>query len=155
MSSLVIPESVSDEILSHAREGAPREVCGILAGTRSESGETTERRVETRLPAENVAEMPRTRYEIDPQEQLELMERIEAEGREIVGFYHSHPRGPAEPSATDAAQATWPDRSYVIVSLGSGGGRGTENGEEDAEPTLGSWRWTGEEFVAEELRVEG
>jgi proteasome lid subunit RPN8/RPN11 len=143
--TIVIPESIRDELLSHAREETPEEACGILAGTRTE-GEPTDdptHHVETHHPAENVAETPRTRYEIDPREQLELMEAIEESGREVVGFYHSHPRGPAGPSATDAAQATWPSRSYLIVSL-----------EADGEATLGSWRWTGEAFVPESVVSE-
>ena len=154
--SIVIPESVREEMVAHAREGAPEEVCGILAGVRGEDGgkgedkNESESRVEKHHPAENVAESPRIRYEIDPHEQLELMEVVEESGREVVGFYHSHPRGPAEPSATDTAQATWPDRYYVIVSLEeeSQGGEGT------SEASVGSWRWTGEEFVEERIRVE-
>jgi proteasome lid subunit RPN8/RPN11 len=145
--SIVIPEAVRDGILTHAREGAPEEVCGVLSGTENadDHHDEADHRVEVHHPAENVAERPRTRYEIDPREQLELMETIEDAGREVVGFYHSHPEGPAGPSATDSAQATWPGRSYVIVSLGG------ENG--DSEASLGSWRWTGEEFVKETVRV--
>ena len=37
-------------------------------------------------------------------------------GRELVGFYHSHPDHPAEPSAFDLEHA-WPNLSYVIVSV--------------------------------------
>ena len=151
--AIAIPESVREDIVSHAREGAPEEVCGILAGVRDDrenAGEgehkPTYHRIETRHPAENVAETPRTRYELGPREQLDLMERIEDADREVVGFYHSHPRGPAGPSATDAAQATWPGRSYVIVSLGPAGS------EAESTPSLGSWRWTGAEFVEETVR---
>ncbi|UPW01162.1 M67 family metallopeptidase [Halorussus gelatinilyticus] len=137
MPTLRIPETVRDELLAHAREGAPEEICGVLAGERDEETH----RVETRHPAENVAGTPETRYEIDAREQLDLMERIEDADREVVGFYHSHPRGPAEPSATDAELATWPGRSYLILSLAGGA------------PRLTSWRWTGDEFVAEDVRV--
>ena len=115
-------------MVAHARAGAPEEVCGILAGTRDGS----EGRVAERHPAENVADRPRSRYEIDPREQLDRMEAVADAGRAVVGFYHSHPRGPAEPSATDVEEATWPDRSYVIVSL-----------DEDGTATVGAWRWNG------------
>ncbi|WP_232820471.1 desampylase [Halorussus litoreus] len=159
MPEIVIPESIHDAMVAHARQGTPEEICGILAGTRGNESdsaedsedesasdsdhESTDHRVTARYPAENVADSPRTRYEIDPREQLDLMEEVESEDREVVGFYHSHPHGPAQPSATDAAQAAWPGRSYVIVSLADG-----ENGI-----SLGAWRWTGEEFVAESVRV--
>jgi len=77
---------------------------------------------------ENVAETPRTRYRIDPEQQLAALERADAEGLDVVGFYHSHPTGPAEPSETDAARATWHGYAYVIWTP-------------TADPVLGAWRW--------------
>lgn len=148
--TLAIPDRVRDEILAHAREGAPEEVCGVLAGSRDGEDAT----VVARHPAENAADDPRTRYEIDPREQLELLEAIDDAGREVVGFYHSHPRGPPEPSATDAAEATWTGRSYVIAIPGESGERGREHGVAD-DYRLRSWRWTGEQFVAEPVRTAG
>ncbi|PSP86357.1 hypothetical protein BRC83_00820 [Halobacteriales archaeon QS_1_68_17] len=126
-----------DALLDHAEAGAPEEVCGVLGGTYGEDRS----RVETVHPAENAAATPRSAYGIAPEEQLALMEAIEDAGREVVGFYHSHPAGPFEPSRTDAAQATWPGRSYVIAVLDAG------------HPYVGSWRWTGEEFAGERLAV--
>jgi proteasome lid subunit RPN8/RPN11 len=136
--TLLIPDSIRAALVAHAREGAPEEVCGVLAGERG----AEEQRVETVHRAANAAQKPRVRYEIDPREQLELLETVEAAGREVVGFYHSHPRGPAEPSETDVELATWPDRSYVVVALDGSDG-----------VSVGSWRWTGEAFVQEEVRV--
>jgi proteasome lid subunit RPN8/RPN11 len=145
---LRLTTSVRDAILDHAREGAPREVCGVLGGTRG--GWPTEDRgddrdghthASTALRAENVAEQPRSRYELDPAEQLRLMEEIEEGGEAVVGFYHSHPSGPEGPSATDAAQAAWEGYSYVICSLA-------------VAPSVGSWRWTGEGFEREEVVVD-
>lgn len=126
-----------DAIVEHAREGAPNEVCGVLGG---ECGEERSR-VRTVRRAENAAKNPETRYAIDPAEAIELIEVIEAEG-DLVGFYHSHPAGPSEPSETDAERAAWPGKSYVIVAL-------------DGEPFVGAWRWNGEEerFDGEAVRV--
>lgn len=134
---LELPSTLRADIVSHAREGAPEEVVGVLAGTRGEDTSTVER-VYT---AENAAETPESRYEIAPTEELDLLERIEDAGFDVVGFYHSHPRGPARPSETDARLAAWPGHSYVIVSLA------------DDEATLGSWRWTGEKFEAERVDI--
>jgi proteasome lid subunit RPN8/RPN11 len=132
---LRLDPGVREAIVEHAREGAPEEVCGVLGGRRGEeSAATTSRR------AENVAVTPRTRYELDPAEQLRLMDDIENGGDDVVGFYHSHPAGPAGPSETDAAQATWTGYSYVIVDL-------------SREPSVGSWRWTGERFEEERFEV--
>ncbi|WP_336345285.1 desampylase [Halalkalicoccus ordinarius] len=129
-----------DAIVEHAREGTSEEVCGVLGG---EHGEERSH-VETVHRARNVAETPETRYHIDPEQQLELIDGIEEAGRDVVGFYHSHPAGPTEPSETDADRATWPGFSYVIVAL-------------DGEPFVGAWRWNGENerFEGEIVRVVG
>lgn len=134
---LALTPSVYDGMLEHARGGGDREVCGILGGT---YGAERSRAV-TAHRTENVADTPRTTYRIDPAEQLEVMEAIEAAGREVVGFYHSHPRGPPGPSSTDAARATWPGYSYLIVDC---------SGE---YPAVDSWRWTGETFARETVTV--
>jgi proteasome lid subunit RPN8/RPN11 len=134
---LELPAAVRDEILAHARDGAPEEVVGVLAGRRGDDRSTAERIYK----AENAAETPETRYEIAPAEELNLLERAEDAGFDVVGFYHSHPRGPAGPSRTDARLAAWPGYSYVIVSLAG----------DEAE--IGSWRWTGEAFEGEVIEV--
>lgn len=137
-STIVIDSDAYDAIVEHARAAAPEEACGMLAG---EFGEDRSVAVEAR-PAENASPVPEQEYEIDPAEQFELMTEIEDAGREVAGFYHSHPRGPDGPSATDEARATWDGYSYVIVSL-------------DGEPAVGSWRWDGERFEQEVLRRLG
>ncbi|WP_458209604.1 desampylase [Haladaptatus sp. NG-SE-30] len=138
---LVLSREVYDTLVSHARRGRPSEVCGILAGRR-DSDQSDAARVEDIYRTENVSDTPQTNYELDPEEQLTIMEEIEADGQDVIGFYHSHPGGPDTPSETDAADATWDDYSYVIVSL---------NG---AYPFVGSWRWTSESFEPEVVQLE-
>lgn len=119
-----LQRSLYDRIIKHAYRGGEEEICGILGG---EYG--TDRSVVTSVHrATNVADLPELRYYIDPEEQFEITERLEAAGEDVVGFYHSHPAGPPGPSETDAARATWPEHSYVIVAM-------------DGYPFLGSWRW--------------
>jgi len=130
---LELPDPVRADLLEHARQGTPEEVVGVLAGTRGEEVSTVERS----FRADNAADTPGTRYEIAPAEELELLERVDAEGLEVVGFYHSHPRGPLEPSEVDARRAAWPGCSYLVVSLGQ------------RPPAVGSWRWTGDRFREE------
>ena len=136
---LELPRDVYDAVVDHAHEGAPEEVCGAFGGDYGE--EIT--RVATHHRASNAADTPSTEYYIDPTEQLELMEAIEDAGREVVGFYHSHPAGPPHPSRTDAARATWPGLSYLIVVL------------DGRHPYVGSWRWDDDagEFAGEVLRL--
>jgi proteasome lid subunit RPN8/RPN11 len=144
--TLVLSPGLREAVVEHACEGAPAEVVGVLAGERSRcvteaNRETGDRSVaERRYPAENAAATPETRYEIAPADELELLERVDDAGLDVVGFYHSHPRGPLAPSETDARLAAWPGYSYVIVSLA-------------ADPQMGSWRWTGEAFEREPLVV--
>lgn len=125
-----------DAILRHAEEEAPHEACGVMAGT---DGQTMSR-VEGTYPTPNAASSPRVTYEIDPEHLFETVETIESAGKEVVGFYHSHPTGPSRPSPTDEAQATWEGYSYLIVDL-------------RADPDLGSWRWTGSGFEDERLEI--
>lgn len=135
---LVLSRAAYDDVLDHATAGGSEEICGVLAGER-DADETA--RVDAVHRAENVADTPRTRYLIDPEEQLSIIERIEDAGREVVGFYHSHPEGPPVPSETDAERAAWPGYSYAICVPGD-------------RPDLGSWRWTGEQFEREAVALQ-
>ena len=135
-SMIEVSREVYDELVYRAYEGGDREVCGILAGTFD-----LERSVGREIHAtDNVADKPQIRYEIDPEMQLTITEDIEARGLDVMGFYHSHPTGPPHPSATDAARATWPDFSYVIIAL-------------DGYPFVGSWRWQADEECFEQERI--
>ncbi len=78
---------------------APIESCGLLAGKKD--------RVEKVIPVTNQANS-RTRYRMQPEEQLRAFHRIEADGLELVGIFHSHPAGPETPSPTDIEQAAYP-----------------------------------------------
>jgi proteasome lid subunit RPN8/RPN11 len=113
--TLRLPRKLLDDVYAHAREGAPQEVCGILAGRRLPAGEHV---VEHAFRVRNAHPRPVGEYELDPTEQLRVTLRVEDElGLEVVGFYHSHPAGPARLSATDAARASWPGVSYLLVHL--------------------------------------
>jgi proteasome lid subunit RPN8/RPN11 len=129
--TLRVTAAARDAIVAHAREGAPEEVCGVLGGEDAADGDARVTAVER---VANVASEPRNRYELDAEEQMAALDAVEGAGLSIVGFYHSHPRGPPVPSAVDRAAATWPGHVYLIVSLAGD------------EPTVGAWRWTGDRF---------
>jgi len=137
---LVLTRDVYDAILDHATEAAPHEACGVLAGSRGLANPDAAT-ASSAHPTANVSETPRVRYEIDPEELLSVVDRIETADDNVVGFYHSHPAGPASPSDTDHRKATWVDYHYVIVSLA---GR---------TPTLDAWLWTGERFERDAVSV--
>jgi len=83
------------------------ECCGLLAGR---AGIIT-----AIFPAKN-ALASATSYEIAPQELFRLFKRLREEGLEHLGLYHSHPSGENVPSASDIAQAYYPEQAYFVLS---------------------------------------
>ena len=104
-----LPRKLYDEIIGHSLEGWPNEVCGLIGGKDGRPLRT--------YRVANVAETPRTRYLMDPEEQFRTFMEIEGQGWELYGIYHSHPSSEAYPSATDRGLAFYPDAIYFICSL--------------------------------------
>jgi [CysO sulfur-carrier protein]-S-L-cysteine hydrolase len=102
-----ISQELIDEIVAHAREDAPNECCGLVAGR--DGAATAVHR------AENLFASP-TRFEVG--DLPRLLRRIEEAGDELVGMYHSHTRSEAKPSETDKNLAGgWPGVIWFICSL--------------------------------------
>lgn len=97
-------------ILAEAARSAPEECCGILRGRGN--------RIESAVPAANVHPSPRTHFEIDPQALVNAHRAARADGPAVLGFYHSHPVGPARPSATDRADAAHDGSVWAIAGEG-------------------------------------
>lgn len=111
-----IEKEVWEKIIKLSEQGYPFEVCGILVG----KIEKDKKRITMVYPTENInRERARDRYEIDPREILRTEEKIRACGKEIIGFFHSHPDNPPIPSIFDRKRA-WPLYSYIIVSIDEG-----------------------------------
>lgn len=45
---------------------------------------------------------------MNPSEQLQAFEWIEAHGLDLLAIFHSHPAGPETPSPTDVQEAAYP-----------------------------------------------
>ena len=108
--NLAVTREVLTRIRVEAARVAPEECCGILLGCGD--------RIDGLLPAANVARDRRRRFEIDSQVLIDAHRAARAGGPEVVGYYHSHPAGPAEPSATDRAMAAGDGRVWAIVGRG-------------------------------------
>ena len=108
MQAISLPRAIYDEIIAHAQQGKPEEICGILRGRGSEAFEL--------FRAENVATERIENYDVDPKA-LMLQFAFEDAGDEMMGIYHSHPVSVAWPSATDAWNAHYPESYYLICSL--------------------------------------
>lgn len=113
---MVCTQECLSEIEAHAVRDCPRECCGVLFGHRT-GGESDGPEVLRALPCRNVAERPETSYRIDPAELIAAQREARGLGLEIIGFYHSHPGHPAEPSARDLEEAEWDGCSYLVISV--------------------------------------
>jgi len=106
---IVLTSEVHTALIAAARAAHPLEACGILLGKG--------RRITAARPARNVHASPRTHFEIDPQALIDAHRAARAPGGcQVLGYYHSHPQGPAAPSATDRAEASGDGRIWAIIA---------------------------------------
>jgi proteasome lid subunit RPN8/RPN11 len=119
---ILLPPALLGRIEAAARAAYPEECCGLLIGFREPDGRL---RVTQVAPSDNIVPPPRRdRFEVDPAVRFATVRRLRGSREEIVGHYHSHPDGPARPSAHDAAQAYEPELAWLIVAVA--GDRSTE-----------------------------
>jgi desampylase len=97
-------------LLEEAARAHPRECCGLLLGRGNH--------VALAQPAANVHPEPERHFEIDPKALIAAHRAARAGGLELLGYYHSHPNGHAEPSASDRAAASGDGRIWAIVAAG-------------------------------------
>lgn len=118
-SRLVITPRHLTAIERHAETIYPEECCGVLIGRPlGDGGEGA--LVEQVLPARNErAESRHNRFVISPEVVLAAHKQARAKGLDVLGYYHSHPDHPAEPSDFDREHA-WPGLSYLIVAVEKG-----------------------------------
>ena len=107
--TVALSRVVAEQIVAHARDASPVECCGLLVGTGS--------RIVEAVPAANLADSPATRFLVDPKDHIDARREARKRGLDVIGFYHSHPHSPAQPSARDRSEASYPDHLYLIVSL--------------------------------------
>jgi [CysO sulfur-carrier protein]-S-L-cysteine hydrolase len=106
---LLISKQLLDEIVAHARAEAPNECCGMIAARDGRATAVHRTR--------NIHASP-LRFEMDPGEQLRVLDGIEQAGLELGAIYHSHTRSEPYPSLTDVNLARWwPEPLWVIVGL--------------------------------------
>lgn len=104
------------DIQQHGEATYPHECCGFLLGRLEDNRHIVQ---QTQRAQNQRSDSPHNRYQISPQEYMRA-ERLAAEAElEIIGFYHSHPDHPAQPSKFDLENA-WPGLVYVIVGVNEG-----------------------------------
>ena len=137
MTGIKISRELAAEMVDHCLAGRPNEACGIL-GAKDDQ-------VVKVFRMTNASFSP-VRYSLDPKEQLAVYNKLDENGWELGGVFHSHTHTQAYPSPTDVRLAS-EDVPYIIVSLA-----------EDA-PAIRAYRiikenWTDSEGRIEEVEVE-
>ncbi len=128
MKKIRLPRPIVNRILALAQGSPDEEICGLVSARDGEP-----RRC---IPVRNVASDRRRLFAMDPSQQIDAMRDMRERGETLFAIYHSHPDGPAEPSATDIEQSGYPDALHLIVSLNTrgvlelGGYLFTDNGPE-------------------------
>ncbi|MEA2824480.1 MAG: hypothetical protein QOF03_962 [Alphaproteobacteria bacterium] len=109
--ALHLSDELAAKMLGAAARTFPLECCGLIEGIRIKGGW----RATALHEAANLAEDPARRFLIDPQRQFDLIRALRGRETRIIGCFHSHPAGPALPSATDRAQALEDDFLWLIA----------------------------------------
>jgi [CysO sulfur-carrier protein]-S-L-cysteine hydrolase len=135
---LIVPPTLLEAVLAHARSELPNEACGLLAG--SVEGETG--RATRHFPIRNDLASP-TEYFTNPRDLLDAMKTMRAAEIEVLAIYHSHPASEPVPSKTDIARNYWGEAAmHLIVGLAA------------EKPEVRAW-WIGDkDFEAAEMCID-
>ena len=111
---VILPASLCDQLLIEARAAFPAECCGLFEGVRDGEGA----HIMALHPSPNRSPEPEAAFEIDPAVHFALLRALQGTGRAVVGCYHSHPTGKAEPSARDRANGCETGFVWIIIATG-------------------------------------
>ncbi|MBX3334123.1 MAG: M67 family metallopeptidase [Nitrospira sp.] len=144
MADLVIPKTVVDDIIAHAKELTPHECCGLLAGTNgvvshlyriknivamegAQNLSSFDAAKVAHLERLSPAERAEIAFVMDMQDFSTAKKDMRNKGLDLQVVYHSHPHDPARPSVTDIKIASdyeeiWPKinlpiPAYLLISL--------------------------------------
>lgn len=109
METIPIPRFIVNQLFIEAQSNTKEEVCGLVSRKNGRPFRV--------YPIKNIAKEKNRLFEMEPAQQIAAMKCMRDNQEELFAIYHSHPRGPAEPSAIDIEQASYPDALYLIISL--------------------------------------
>ena len=118
---LELPGACDAAIRAEGERAYPNECCGVLLGRQDETVAGGLRHVDEILPIDNAREDGEQyhRFRIEADDFMRAESHARQHGKDVLGFYHSHPDHPAEPSEYDREHAL-PFYSYVIVAVAGG-----------------------------------
>lgn len=129
---LKIKKNVYDDMIAHAEEGFPLEVCGYLGEKKG---------IVSIIRQMKNTDESNEHFTFDPVEQFEVIRDFRKDGHKAAVVYHSHPETPSRPSEEDIRLAYDPNISYIIVSLA------------ESKPVVKSFRIENMNVTTEEIRV--
>ena len=135
---LLVPPSLFNDMVDHARRELPCECCGLLAGV----VEAPLGRVVERYELVNALASGRE-FESEPRSMFAALRAMRERGLEVLAVYHSHPTSAPVPSRTDLERNYSPDVVNVIISLA---------GE---APTVRAWWLTAMDYREAEWELTG
>lgn len=104
---LLIDKAHQQKMIDHVEACLPEEACGLIIG---KTGYATEV-----IPITNQLRST-VRFMMEPLELLRALQYIEAKNLDLIAAFHSHPKGPPHPSATDIAEFYYPGILTIILT---------------------------------------
>jgi len=119
--SIRLTSEAYQHLIQSCKSKLPNEACGVLAGTRKRPSLLTASSLAKQFPAykpddtsarevlfidavypiQNASRRRTHHFSFDPESWIAAFYAIQQSGRELAGFYHSHPTAPAHPSLQD------------------------------------------------------
>ncbi len=113
ITEIQLSRKLTTQLLHLAQISPEKEICGLIGGKDGAAVNC--------YPVENTAADPANRFQLDAKQHIAACKQMRENGEELFAIYHSHPKAPAEPSATDIELADYPDAVYLIISLNTKG----------------------------------
>ncbi len=117
---IVLEPGQMAEITAAAEAAYPEECCGLLIGSGSGPPEPGYRVARVAVSENKAPDRREARFEVDPALRLTLQRRLRGGPDRVIGLFHSHPDGAAEPSPRDLDSAWEPELVWLIVAVSAG-----------------------------------
>lgn len=118
MMAIHLPKILFTKLSIHGIQAYPEECCGAMLGTIDSKNQL---KIVTELvKIENSSNKNKhRRFTITSQDYMQLEKKAKEKKLTLLGFYHTHPDHPCQPSQTDL-KYSWPFFSYIILSIKDG-----------------------------------
>ncbi len=113
MKKLCLSTDLQYQIRQHCASSYPLEACGLIIGWDDDVATNI-------VTSPNMAEHPAKNFEIDPALILQHQKNSRLGHDRILGHYHSHPDGQAQPSVDDQAKNYDDELIWVVVQVTGG-----------------------------------